>query len=403
MNTRYRWWILALLTLGTTINYLDRIALGFLAKVMREDLHMDNKAYGLVQGSFQFAYTIGFLFAGALIDRYGVRLGYAVAAGWWSVAAMLHSLAGNAVHLGAWRALLGVGESGNFPSAIKAVAEWFPVKDRAFATGIFNAGTNVASMIGPLMFAAMAAKFGWRGCFLITGALGIAWMVVWWMAYYTPRQEGASGPPPAPMPWRQAVQHRETWGIALAKFFSDPVWWFYLFWLPIYFYDIRKWSMDELKWALPFIYLVADIGSVAGGWFSGFLIRRGWTVPRARKGTMLLCALCPPVAALAVLSPDPVWAVVLFSIAPAAHQGWSANLYTTISDVFPKRAVASVTGIGGFLGGLSGVIFSTVIPAYVLPHVGYLPLFLGMGCFYLFGLAALSWLVGRWQPLEPHT
>ena len=403
MNQRYRWWILTLLTLATTINYLDRIALGFLSQPIWRDLGLDEKGYSRVVFAFQAAYTVGFLIMGKFVDRYGARIGYSTAALWWALASMLHAVARTPLQLGMFRGLLGLGEAGNFPSAIKAVAEWFPVKDRAFATGIFNAGTNMANIVGPPLFAFLSFHYGWRVCFYVTSSLGIIFSLVWYFSYYTPRtvnELGVEAPKEQPMPWLEALQYKQTWGFALGKFFSDPVWWFYLFWLPIYFYKVRGWNEDQMKWALPFIYLVADFGSVAGGWLSGHLIRKGWTVARARKTTLLICALCPPIAACGVLVPNPVWAVVLFSLATAAHQGWSANLYTTTSDVFPKRAVASVVGIGGAVGGVSGAIFSALVPGYVVPAFGYKPLFLTIGCFYLVGLFALDKLMGDLKPIE---
>ena len=406
MPQRYRWWILTLLTLATTLNYLDRIALGFLSKPIWKDLGLDETGYSRVVFAFQAAYTVGFLIMGKFVDRYGARIGYSVAALWWGLASMLHAIARTPLQLGIFRGLLGLGEAGNFPSAIKAVAEWFPVKDRAFATGIFNAGTNMANIIGPPLFAFVAAHYGWRICFYVTSSLGLAFAVVWYFSYYTPTPEGRLKPGlGAPrgetaMPWLEALRYKQTWGFAAGKFFSDPVWWFYLYWLPIYFYKVRGWTEDEMKWALPFIYLVADFGSIAGGWLSGFLIRRGWTVARARKTTLLICALCPPIAACGVLAPNPVWAVVLFSLATAAHQGWSANLYTTTSDVFPKRAVASVVGIGGAAGGVSGALFSALVPGLVVPIFGYKPLFLSIGCFYLVGLYILHKLMGDLKPIE---
>ncbi len=404
MNTSYRWWILTLLTLGTIINYLDRIALGILNPVIRKELDLTDTMYGYVTGAFQLAYTIGFLLMGKFVDRYGTRLGYASAAVWWSIAAMLHSFAKTPFDLGLWRAFLGLGEAGNFPSAIKAVAEWFPLKDRAFATGIFNAGTNIATMIGPALFVAMNAAYGWRACFLITGSLGLFWVVAWWLSYYVPQQSGGSTTTQVstekPMPWGEAIRHPQTWGFALGKFFSDPVWWFLLFWLPLYLYNVRKLDMKEVSWILPFIYLMADIGSVAGGWISGYFLRLGWSVARARKTALLIFACIPPFASAAVLVDNLYVAVALFSLATAAHQGWSANLYTTTSDVFPKRAVASVTGIGGAMGGLAGFIFSAIIPGYVVPVLGYVPLFLGMSVFYLIGFAFLSRLMGDFTPIE---
>jgi len=411
--TRYRWFILSLLFLVTTNNYLDRIVFSVLIPVIRDDLHISTQQYSYITASFQFAYTVGFLFMGKLIDRFGTRIGYAVSIAWWSAAACMHAVARTALQMGVWRGLLGLGEAGNFPSAIKAVAEWFPKKDRAFATGIFNAGTNVASMIGPPIFVWMAAKYGWRDCFLITGGVGFILVVIWWIVYRLPEHhrsvnaqelayiksdvEEAGGPK---VGWLEALRYKETWGFALGKFLTDPVWWFYLVWLPPYLYDVRKFNLTEVGWALPVVYLMADVGSVGGGWLSGFLMRRGWPNHKARKTAMGICAGLMPIAAMSVLAPNPVLAIALVSIATASHQGWSANLFTTTSDVFPKQAVASVTGIGGCMGGVGGVLFSALLPGYVVSHFGYTPIFLGMGLLHLTALLVVDKLLGKMQPLQ---
>jgi ACS family hexuronate transporter-like MFS transporter len=398
----YRWWILTLLTLGTIINYLDRIALTILNPVIRKDLSLDDTQYGWVTAAFQVCYALGFLLMGKFVDRFGTKLGYFTSAIWWSIAGMITSFARTPLQLGFFRATLGLGESGLFPSAIKAVTEWFPPKDRAFATGVFNAGTNIATMIGPALFVWMESIYGWRGCFVITGAIGIVWAAAWWLSYYVPDPVLITGSPAPvrkeqPMPWKEAFRYRQTWGFALGKFFSDPVWWFLLFWLPLYFYNVRKLDMAQVSWVLPFIYFVADIGSVAGGWLSGYFLRKGWSVARSRKTALFIFACLPPIAATGVLVDNLYLAVGLFSLATAAHQGWSANLYTTTSDLFPTRAVASVTGIGGAMGGLAGILFSAIVPGYVVPVLGYVPLFLGMSCFYLIGFAILNNLMGNFE------
>ncbi|MBI3683914.1 MAG: MFS transporter [Acidobacteria bacterium] len=413
--SRVRWWILALIFFATTINYLDRIVFSVLIPVIRQQLHISDREYGFVNGAFQFAYTVGFLFMGKFIDRYGTRIGYAVSIVWWSLAALMHATARSAFSLGVWRGLLGLGESGNFPAAIKGVAEWFPLKDRALATGIFNAGTNVASMIGPPVFAWMLHDMGldWRTCFLVTGGAGFLWLVFWLGEYKLPgkhpgvnREELSHihGDTPSGMSekefgWRAALRYRETWGFALAKFFTDPVWWFYLYWLPPYLYDVRKFDLKEIGWALPVVYLMADFGSVGGGWVAGYWIRRGWEPGRARKAAMLICACMMPIASMAALAKSPILAVALVSLATSAHQGMSANLYTTISDVFPKRAVASVVGIGGCAGGIGGTIFSAVLPGIVVESFGYTPVILTMGVFHLTGLFLLHKLMGRLRPV----
>lgn len=413
IRTRVRWWILGLIFAATTINYLDRILLGFLAPTIRDELKFSDQQYGYITGAFQIAYTFGFLLMGKFIDRFGTRIGYAVSIVWWSAAAALHAAASTAFGLAFWRALLGLGEAGNFPAAIKGVAEWFPKKDRAFATGIFNAGTNVASMIGPPLFAWMVVQVGWRACFVITASLGFVWVVIWLFAYKLPHQhkyvspaeldyihsDSADAAKEPAIGWLQALRYKQTWGFALAKFFSDPVWWFYLYWLPLYLFDVRKFNLTEIGWSLPFIYLMADVGSVGGGWLSGHLIRRGWPNGKARKTAMLICAGAMPIAATSVLAESALLAILLVSLATSSHQGWSANLFTTTSDVFPKQATASVTGIGGCLGGLGGFLFSALIPGYIVTHFGYTPVFLAMGCFHLTGLAILHFLMGDLRPI----
>jgi ACS family hexuronate transporter-like MFS transporter len=407
-----RWWTLALLFFATTINYLDRIVLSVLAPVIREDIHMPEKVYGYVTGAFSFAYMIGFLFAGKFIDHVGTRIGYAVAIAWWTIAAACHALARSALSLGFWRGMLGLGESGNFPAAIKSVAEWFPKKDRAFATGIFNAGSNVAAMAGPPVLVWMNAHFGWRGCFFITASLGFLWLVLWLATYRPPDRHPRvsaselayirSDPDEAREPdigWKAALRYRETWGFAIAKFLTDPVWWFYLWWLPLYLTDARHLTLKQTGWALPVVYLMADLGSVGGGWISGYLLGRGWPVSKARKTAMALCACAMPIAATAAFMPTAVLAVAFVSLATAAHQGWSANLFTTVSDVFPKRAVASVVGIGGCAGALGGVLFSSIIPGYVIAAFGYKPVMVALGFFHLTALAVVHRLMGRIQKI----
>ncbi len=398
---RARWGILALLFLATTINYLDRIVFSVLIPVIRQEIHLTDQEYGQVNAAFQILYTIGFLFAGGLIDRWGTKLGYAVSIVWWSLAAAGHVLASSAGSLSFWRGFMGLGESGNFPAAIKSVAEWFPKRDRALATGIFNAGAPVSSIVGPPLFAWLVLAAGWRACFLLTAASGLVWLLFWMLTPKPPQladpdEQAETGPA---IGWSQALRFRETWGFAAAKFFSDPVWWFYLYWLPPYFFDVRHMDLKQIGWALPIIYTVAGIGSVAGGWLSGWLIRKGWQPPRAHKAGMLAFAILMPVAALSVLAESPVLAIALICVATAAHQAWSANLYTVVSDLFPKNAVASVTGIGGCAGGFGGVLFSALIPGYVVTHFGYSPVFLVLGAFHLTGflIAHLAW--GRMTPV----
>ena len=401
MPSPLRWWILTLLFLATTVNYLDRIILGLLLPQIRKDIPLDPETYSYVTSAFQIMYTIGFLLAGKVIDKLGTRLGYALSITWWSLSSAAHSLAGSAVSFGVCRAFLGLGEAGNFPAAIKSVSEWFPKKDRAFATGIFNAGTNIATMIGPWIFAWLTTQYDWRRCFLVTSSASFVVMLVWLFTKAKPvRLEEEAGVPEPNLSWVEVLRFRQTWGFAMAKFFSDPVWWFYIFWLPPYFYDVRHFDLKQVAWAFPAIYLMADFGSVFGGWLSGFLMRRGWSNGRARIYSMGLFAACMPVAVSSVLFDNPVIAIALISLATAAHQGWSANLYTTVSDVFPKNAVASATGIGGCVGGAGGVIFSTLLPGWIVAHFGYTPIFLILGGFHLTGFFLLRRVMGDLKPIE---
>ena len=262
------------------------------------------------------------------------------------------------------------------------------------------------------MFVAMTAAYGWRSSFLITASVGFVWLAIWCFYYETPAKhkdvstdelsyinsDDDATAQVEQVGWLQALTYRETWGFAIAKFLTDPVWWFYLYWLPLYLTDVQKLSMAQMGWALPFVYLMADFGSVAGGWLSGYFMRLGWPVGKARKVTMGICAACMPVAAMAAFAHEPVAAILLASIATSAHQGWSANLYTTVSDVFPKAAVASVMGIGGCLGGLGGSLFSAVIPGYVVKYYGYAPVFLGLGLFHLTALVFVHKLLGDMKP-----
>lgn len=388
---RTRWWILTLLFFATTINYLDRIVFSVLIPVIREDLNLNDQDYGYINAAFQVCYTIGFIFMGGLIDKWGTKKGYTFSVIWWSLAAIGHALSKGAFGLSMWRGLLGLGESGNFPAAIKSVSEWFPKKDQALAIGLFNSGATISSIIGPPLFAYLVVQMGWRFCFIVTGGLGFVWLIFWLMTPKPPvSQEDEKEPQ---ISWGEALRHRSTWGFAVAKFFSDPVWWFYLYWLPPYFFDVRKMDLKEIGWAIPVIYLIAGLGGVVGGWLSGLMIRRGMEPLRARKVGMAIFALCMPVAACSVLTPSPIWAIALISLATAAHQGWSSNLYAVTSDSFPKNAVASVTGIGGCAGGIGGVLFSALIPGYVVTNFGYTPVFLAMGVFHLVGLVISHFLL----------
>jgi ACS family hexuronate transporter-like MFS transporter len=407
---RYRWIICALLFFATTINYVDRAVLGVLAPALRSEIGWTDQHYGYISGSFTLAYAIGFLFAGWLIDRIGTRIGYTLYLAVWSVAAAAHALARSAFGFGLARFCLGIGESGNFPAAIKTVAEWFPKKERALATGIFNAGTNVGAVVAPAVVPFIALYWSWQAAFIITGLAGLVWIVFWWPTYRRPSEHpGLSrtelayieSDPPDPeikIAWSRLLPHRQTWAYSVGKFMIDSIWWFYLFWFPLFLND--RFGVDLKGVGLPLItvYLLADVGSVFGGWLSSYLIRTGRTVNFARKITMLICAVCIlPVAMAPVV--DAKWlAVWLVGIAAAAHQGFSANLFTMASDMFPRKAVASIVGIGGFAGGMGG-FFMNLGAGWLRQNTGsYLIMFLIAGCTYLIALLLIHLLAPKLEP-----
>jgi len=404
----YRWVICGLLFAATVVNYTDRQVLGILADTLQEQIGWSEQDYGFVVAAFSTAYAIALAVWGAIIDRGGIRLGYAMAVALWSLAAMAHALAGSAFGFGLARFGLGLSEAGNFPAAIKTVAEWFPRRERALAVGLFNAGTNVGAILAPLLVPWLALTWGWQSAFLVTGAMGFFWLVLWLWLYAPPARHPrvSAGElayiqqDPAEdafkVPWRSLFRCRQTWAFFLAKAITDPVWWFYLFWLPPYLYDARDFDLKQIGWALPVVYLMADFGSVGGGWISGYLIRRGWSNLNPRRAAIALCAAGMPVAACAVFAPGPVLTIALVSIATAAHQGWSANLYTITSDVFPSQAVASVTGIGGCAGGLGGFLFSSILPGFIVAYFGYVPMFVLMGVLHLAALFLMHYFI--WWP-----
>jgi MFS transporter, ACS family, hexuronate transporter len=386
--TRMRWFLLGLLVFATTINYLDRAILGVILPEIRERFHFGLEAYGNIQMMFQIAYGIGSLIAGKLLDRYGTRIGYGVAVTLWSAAAVANALAASTFQFGLYRFALGWGEAANFPACNKATAEWFPPHERTTAIGLVNAGTNLANIVGPPLFILIAVKWGWQVCFVIVGGIGFLWLPVWILSYRLPKHMGPPVQRKTILSIKQVLKHRQAWGYALAKFFTDPVWWFYLFWLPTYLTDSRHFSPTQRATALTIIYAISGIGSVGGGFIADFMIKSGWPVGKARKGTMLVCAIVMPVFALGVVVPDPRFAVLLFGLATATHQAWMTNLFTAPSDVFPAAALGSVNGFGVFLGAFGGALFSGLIPGNVIPVIGYTPVLLTMSCFYL-----IAWLI----------
>ena len=408
----YRWGICALLFFATTINYMDRQVFGLLAPDLQRIFSWNEIQYADIVTCFYATYAIGLALMGGLIDRIGTRIGYAMSIGIWSLSAMGHALANSIVGFGFARAMLGLGESGNFPAAIKTVTEWFPKKERALSTGIFNSGTNVGAVVAPLTVPWIAVHLGWRWAFLFTGFFSATWLVLWLILYRRPQEHPRLSPrelqyiqsdpvdPPAKIPWLRLLPHRQTWAFALGKTLTDPIWWFYLFWLPKFLYTTHGITLTKLGPPLVAIYVAADVGSVGGGWLSSSLIKRGWTINRARKTAMLICALCvAPVMFVSKVSG--LWpAVALIGLATAAHQGWSCNMFTTASDMFPRRAVASVVGIGGFGGAVGGMCIASLTGFLLQATHSYVPIFFIAGSIYLFALVVVQILAPRLEPVH---
>jgi ACS family hexuronate transporter-like MFS transporter len=386
----FRWVVCGLLFFATTINYVDRQVIGILAVPLQKELGWSESAYGLIIGAFQAGYAVGMLLCGRWIDRLGTRLGYALGIGLWSVAAAAHGLLSSAFGFGVARCALGVGEASNFPAAVKTVAEWFPPRERAFATGLFNSGSNIGAVIAPLLVPVIAIRWGWRWAFYLTGGLGFIWLALWLLLYRNPgSQAGRKISQNVPVPWSNLLARRETWALGLARFCTDPIWWFYLYWLPKFLRAEHGVVLDKLGPPLVAIYVAADVGSIAGGYLSSALMRRGWHSLKARKAAMLVAALgVTPMIFAARISG--LWqAVALVSLAAAAHQGWSCNLYTLVSDMYPQGAVASVIGVCGFFGSAGGIIFS-VGTGFILQKTGmYSPMFFVCGIAYLIALAII--------------
>jgi ACS family hexuronate transporter-like MFS transporter len=427
----FRWVICGLLFLAATLNYVDRQVIGFLKPTLQHEFGWTEMDYADIVFAFQVAYAIGLFFAGTLMDKLGTRLGFTVAIIVWSLAAMAHAEAtwfgpgvaamlsgiglaysGSVAGFIAARFVLGLGESGNFPASIKAVAEWFPKKERALATGIFNSGTNVGAIIVPLAVPWITVNYGWYWAFIATGAIGFFWLFLWWPLYKSPEHHPRVSPaeleyirsdppdPPVKVPLSQVLPHRQAWAFIVAKFMTDPIWWLYLFWIPDFF--SRTYNLDLKKMGPPVfaIYLVASVGSVGGGWLSGWLIKRGWSANAARKTTMLVFALAV-VPIIFASKAGNIWvATALVALAAAAHQGWSANVFTIASDTFPRHAVGTVVGFGGMAGAVGGMLIAK-LTGFILERTGsYLPVFLIAGFAYLAALAIVQVLSPKLEPVK---
>ena len=366
----YRWTICTLLFLATTINYVDRQILSLVKPILDVELGWTNEEFGIVNAVFQGAYGFGLLFFGWFVDRYGAKVGYAVSIVAWSLAAMGHSVVSTVTGFMIARASLGVSEGGNFPSAIKATAQWFPKRERAYATSIFNAGTNVGAIVAPALVPWIAYTWGWEMAFIAAGIAGLLWLFLWIPFYDRPEESKRLGAAERELiesdrevqnesqkiSWLSLLRYRQTWSFIVAKFMTDPVWWFFLIWLPDYFKKTRGLDIKESWIHLVTIYVIVTVLSIFGGWVIGYMNKLGWSITRARKTGMFVFALC--VIPIFLVAQVGEWgAVLLIGLAGAAHQAWSANLYTTVSDMFPKKAVASVIGIGGMAGATGGMLF----------------------------------------------
>lgn len=409
---RYRWVICGLLFLGVTKNYMDRQVLGVLKTPLQETFGWNDIQYGHLVTIFQMAYAAGMLCMGRVIDWLGTRIGYTVAMIFWSIASMSHAAASSLLTFAMARGALGFGEAGVFPASLKSVAEWFPKKERALATGIFNAGTSVGAMITPLFVPWIAGHLGWRWAFLLTGGIGFLWLILWLAVYRKPEEhpkctkeelsyiQSDPIPPTGKLPWLQLLRYRQTWTIAAGKFVIDPIWWFFLFWIPDYMQRAHGLSLAKIGLPIFTIYLISDIGSVGGGWISSSLIRRGSSVNVARKTAMLICAiLVLPIALTFQVSG--LWpATLLIGLAAAAHQGFSANMLTLASDLFPSRAVGSVSGIGGMAGAVGGMLIAEVV-GHVLQWTGSykIPFFIAASA-YTVALVVIHVLSPKLAPAE---
>lgn len=446
---RYRWTICALLFFASAINYVDRQVIAILKPTLQKEFGWTDIDYGWIIFAFSTAYALGFIFAGRFMDKFGTKIGFTVAIILWSIGAMMHAWAVgvgefalpiltpiidgllsvvNAVitplGFAPWsivlsvsvagfivaRFVLGLGESGNFPAAIKTTAEWFPKKERALSTGIFNAGTNVGALVTPLVVPILVSIWGWYEAFIVTGVLGFIWLAFWLVMYKRPDEhprlsagelayiQSDPAEPTTKVPWGKLIRYRQTWAFALGKFLTDPIWWIYLFWVPDFLQ--RQHGLDLKSFGLPIavIYIIADVGSVGGGYISSALIKRGYTINRSRKTAMLICALAVLPIVLASVTSSLWLSVILIGVAAAAHQGWSANLFTLTSDTFPKQAVGSVVGIGGMFGAIGGMVIAPLV-GYILATSGsYVPIFIIAASAYLLALLIIHLLAPKLEP-----
>ncbi len=411
-----RWWIVSLVFLATLINYIDRLTISVLAPVITKDLGLTNTQFGGIATWFLLAYTISQALSGKMYDRIGIKRGFMVSIVIWSMAALGHAFARGLSSLSALRFVLGLGEAGNWPGAAKTVAEWFPVRQRALGMAIFNSGAAIGSIIAPPLIIWLQLTFGWQTTFLFTGTLGFLWLALWWFFYEAPERHPwltaeerilIQGDEPIesaeaaqhPATWRELLRHRQTWAIILARFFTDPVWWLYITWLPLYLYQVRGFNLKQIGLFAWVPYVAADAGSLFGGALAGYLIKRGWTVDAARKTVIAFAAMLMPCGIAAAFVGSAMLSLALISVVLFGFQVWINNVQTLPSDFFPKRAVGSVAGLGGMGAGLGSMIF-TFTTGWVVDHFSYTPVLVAAGLLAPLGTLVLFALAGKIEPVR---
>jgi ACS family hexuronate transporter-like MFS transporter len=419
---KYRWRVVALLFFATTISYLDRQVIAYLKPTLEVEFHWTEIDFGNLVMAFQGAYALGLLVFGGIIDKIGSKIGYAIAVAWWSTAGVCTAFATSTFGFGIFRSLLGLGEGGNFPAAIKTVAEWFPKKERALATGIFNSGANIGAVATPIMVPFILAWYGWEVAFMITGGVGFIWLLFWWFGYEKPSRSSrlsknelayiqSDNEPDTsqekPVKWVKLLGIRQTWAFVFGKMLTDPIWWFFLYWLPSYFAEAFKLDLKKPSIELIVVYTATTIGSIGGGYISGYLIKKGWPVFKARKTAMLCFAIAVMPIMLAQYCLNIWQAVFLISLAAASHQAWSANIFTTASDMFPKKAVSSVVGLGGMAGSIGGMLFPIIIGFLLEAYkksgnitAGYNIIFIMCGCAYILAWAIMHLFVPKMKEVN---
>ena len=420
---KYRWTICALVFFATTVNYIDRQVISLLKSDLTTEFNWTDADYANIEIAFKIAYALGMLISGRVIDKIGTKLGYLLATTLWSIAAVGHAFVTSTLGFIVARSALGITESANFPAAIKTVAEWFPKKERALATGIFNSGTNIGAVLAPLTVPYITVAWGWEWAFVITGAIGFIWVVLWLKHYEIPAKHKKLLKPEfdyihsdkddiadeatkeEKVSWFRLLRFKQTWAFVMGKFLTDPIWWFYLFWLPDFLES--EYGIKGTGLAIPVatVYILSTVGSIGGGWLPMYLIRNNWAAFKARKSSMLIYAfLVTPIVFAQILGGINVWlAVLVIGLAASAHQAWSANIFTTVSDMFPKKAVGSITGIGGMFGSLGGILLSALVQKGLFVHyraigeieTAYYIMFIICGAAYLLAWLTLHLLAPR--------